>query len=170
MDIHPLVLQLRFARTELLRVLEGLSAEDAERRLLPMNSIGWMVGHLANHEASFWLLLAQGDTTYRWLHSAVATGKPASTPPLADMLAAWREITAKSDAYLDTLTPEMTLTSMEWKGQPYKENIGTMLLHLIYHYFFHIGEAHAARQMMGHTGLPDYVNDMDEYAWSGERA
>ena len=44
-----------------------------------------------------------------------------------------------------------------------------MLLHLIYHYFYHIGEAHAARQMMGHTGLPDFISDMDDFAWGGER-
>lgn len=165
MSVHPLVVQLRFARAELLRMLEGLAAEDAGRRLLPMNSISWMVGHLANHEASFWLLVAQGDTTYKWLASQVATGKPASTPPLDEMLAAWREITMKADAYLDTITDEVALSRLEWKGQPYRESVGTMLLHLIYHYFFHIGEAHAARQMMGHADLPEYVGDMDGYEW-----
>lgn len=169
MNVHPLVVQLRFARTELLRVLDGLSAEDAQRRMLPMNSISWMVGHLANHEASDWLLIGQGDSTYRWLHGMVASGKPASTPPLAEMLAAWREITARADPYLDTITPEMALSFPQWKGQPYRENTGTMLAHLIYHYFFHIGEAHAARQMMGHTGLPDFVGYMDDFAWTGER-
>ncbi|HEY9088151.1 MAG TPA: DinB family protein [Anaerolineaceae bacterium] len=169
MSVHPLVVQLRFARSELLKVLEGLPAEDAQRRMLPMNSISWMVGHLANHEASFWLLIAQGDSTYRWLHGMVASGKPASTPPLVDMLAAWREITAKADAYLDTISAESAVSSLDWKGQPYRENVGTMLLHLIYHYFYHIGEAHAARQMMGHTGLPDFISDMDDFAWGEER-
>ena len=169
MPVHPLVTQLRFARTELLRVLEGLSDEDAERRLMPMNSISWMVGHLANHEASFWLLIAQGDGTYRWLHNMVASGKPASTPPQADMLAAWKEITAKSDAYLDTITAGSAVSHLGWKGQPYKENVGTMLAHLIYHYFFHIGEAHAARSLMGHPDLPDFISEMDDFPWTSER-
>lgn len=169
MPVHPLVTQLRFARTELLRVLEGLSAEDAERRLLPMNSISWMLGHLANHEGSFWLLIAQGDGSYRWLHNMVATGKPASTPPLADMLAVWQEITAKADPFLDTITADTITTSLDWKGQPYKENLGSMLAHLIYHYFFHIGEAHAARSLMGHQDLPDFVSEMDGYFWTAER-
>ena len=44
---HPLVEQLRFARHEFQRALEGVSDEDARRRLLPMNCISWNIGHLA---------------------------------------------------------------------------------------------------------------------------
>jgi len=29
-----------------------------------------------------------------------------------------------------------------------------------YHYWFHIGEAHAVRQMLGHGNLPDFVSDL----------
>jgi len=56
---HPLVTQLRFARRELLWGLEGVTAEEAQHRFLPMNCISWMVGHLADHEHSYWLGLAQ---------------------------------------------------------------------------------------------------------------
>ena len=45
---HSLVTQLRFARSEFLRCLDGISEDDAARRLLPMNCISWMIGHLAN--------------------------------------------------------------------------------------------------------------------------
>ena len=41
---HPLVDQLRFARSEFRRGLEGISDEDALTRLLPMNSLGWKIG------------------------------------------------------------------------------------------------------------------------------
>jgi len=44
---HPLVVQLRFTRGEWQRSLEGVSEEDAVRRLAPMNSISWDGGHLA---------------------------------------------------------------------------------------------------------------------------
>ena len=47
---HPRVDQLRFARSEFVRGLRGLTEADAQQRLLPMNSISWMVGHLAWHE------------------------------------------------------------------------------------------------------------------------
>jgi hypothetical protein len=40
---HLLVSQLRFARAEFLRGLEGLTAEEGLRRFEPMNSIGWTI-------------------------------------------------------------------------------------------------------------------------------
>ena len=42
---QPLVIQLRFARSELMPALEGVSDEEARRRCEPMNCISWMVGH-----------------------------------------------------------------------------------------------------------------------------
>ncbi|MCB0126692.1 MAG: DinB family protein, partial [Caldilineaceae bacterium] len=57
---EPLVTQLRFTRSELARCLQGVSAEDAQRRLKPMNSISWLVGHLASQEQFLWLERAQG--------------------------------------------------------------------------------------------------------------
>ena len=57
---HPLVAQLRFTRSEFLRALEGLTPEEAARRIQPMNPIAWMVGHLAWHEQLLWLDRAQG--------------------------------------------------------------------------------------------------------------
>jgi hypothetical protein len=35
-----------------------------------------------------------------------------------------------------------------------------MLTRNIYHYWFHTGEAHAIRQMLGHGRLPQFVGDM----------
>jgi hypothetical protein len=29
-----------------------------------------------------------------------------------------------------------------------------------YHYWYHLGEAHAIRQMLGHQDLPQFVGDM----------
>ncbi|HJO63064.1 MAG TPA: hypothetical protein QF571_09630 [Desulfobacterales bacterium] len=55
-----MVTQLRFARTEFMRCLEGVFAEDASRRLLPMNCISWIVGHLAYQEHLYWVVRAQG--------------------------------------------------------------------------------------------------------------
>ena len=57
---HLLVSQLRFARSEFARALDGVSAEDAVRRIMPLNCISWMVGHLANQENRYWVNLGQG--------------------------------------------------------------------------------------------------------------
>jgi len=48
--IHPLVTQLRFTRSEWLRGLKAVTAEEAARRFGPINPIAWMIGHLAWQE------------------------------------------------------------------------------------------------------------------------
>jgi len=35
---------------------------------------------------------------------------------------------------------------------------------LTYHYWYHLGEAMAARQILGHSQLPDFVGDIDSLA------
>ncbi len=157
---HPLVIQLRFARLEFVRCLEGVTDEEARRRFEPMNCISWLVGHLANQENTYWVLIAQGKQIRPDLYPLVGYGKPASAPPLVEMWAAWREVTAVADQYLDTLTTDTLQTYFEWKGKPMQESVGTMLQRNLYHYWFHTGEAYAVRQMLGHTGLPDFVGDM----------
>ena len=75
---HPRVDQLRFARSEWQRGLAGLSEVDAGIRYLPMNSISWMVGHMAWHERLCWMRRARGVKVERVL-DAFATGRPTST-------------------------------------------------------------------------------------------
>jgi hypothetical protein len=84
------------------------------------------------------------------------------------MWAAWHEVTAVADHYLDTLTVETLQTHFEWKGQPMPESVGTLLQRNLYHYWFHNGEAYAVRQMLGHTNLPDFVGDMSAALYQPE--
>ncbi len=159
---HRLVEQLRFTRSELLRGLEGVTGQEAVRRFEPMNSLSWIVGHLASHEQRSWLQRAQGIT----VNTAVEVcgfGKPASTPPLDEMWAGWHAITQASDTYLDALTDETLQTHFMIDGQPHPENIGTVLYRVTYHYWYHIGEAQAIRQLLGHTGLPQFVGKIPPY-------
>ncbi len=166
--IHPSVIQLRFARSEFLRCLDGVSEEDGQKRRLPMNSISWMVAHLANQENWYWNTFGQGKKLYLELNDLVGFGKPATTPALDEMWAIWREVTAVADPYLNTLTSEILQTHFEWKGKPMGETIGTMLLRNIYHYWFHIGEAHAVRQQLGHEDLPQFVGRMETAVYTPE--
>jgi hypothetical protein len=156
----PLVTQLRFARSEFVRCLDGVSPEDAVRRILPMNCLSWSVGHLAVQEQAYWVLLAQGRMVVPGLHNLVGFGKPASTPPLAEMWSAWHSITQAADEYLDTLAAAALATHLVYKGEQRIESIGTLLYRNIYHYWYHLGEAHAIRDMLGHPNLPDFVGDM----------
>jgi uncharacterized damage-inducible protein DinB len=160
MPIHPLVLQLRFARSEFARCLEGVSEEDGIKRLLPMNSISWMVGHLANQEQAYWVMLAGKPLVAPELNGLVGSGKPASTPPLAEMWAAWKAVTQAADAYLDTLTVESLQEFFVRGERKLDESKGTLLMRNLYHYWFHTGEAHAVRQMLGHPNLPQFVGEI----------
>lgn len=161
---HPLVDQLRFARSEWVRALDGVSDEDARRRLTPMNSISWMVGHLAWQENRYWLRFAQGQDVAPHLHALVGYGKPATTPPLDEMWSAWHTVTEAADVYLDTLTIELLESYYQRRGKDISESVGTLLQRVIYHYWYHTGEAMAIRQMLGHSNLPEFVGSFAEKA------
>jgi len=164
----PLVSQLQFARSEFMRCLSDLDPAEALRRVEPLNCLSWMVGHMASQEQAFWLLIAQGRTLFPDLHRLVGTGYPASTPPLDEMVTAWKDITAAADEFLLTLTPSSAIKHLQWKNKPYPESIGTLLQRNIYHYWLHTGEAHALRSILGHPNLPDFIGDMDRYAYRPE--
>ena len=165
---HPLVTQLRFARSEFVRGLEETPPADALRRLEPMNCISWSVGHLAGQEHFLWVMAAQDANIAPNLHQWVGTGKPASTPPWDEMWATWRQVTAKADEYLDTIDEATLSTHLSFSGKALPEPVGILLLRNIYHYWFHLGEAHAARQVMGHPKLPQYVGDMEGVRYGRE--
>ena len=167
--LHPLVTQLRFTRSEFVRCLDGISDADARQRLEPMNCISWIIGHLAEQEHRYWLLLAQERPLYPDLYKLVGYGQPATTPPLDEMWATWRAITEAADSYLDTLTVDTLQTHLSWKDKPLEESIGTMLYRNIYHYWFHTGEAHAIRQQLGHTDLPQFVGDLSSALYTPEQ-
>jgi len=162
------VTQLRFARSEFVRGLDGVTPADAVRRVMPMNSLGWMVGHLANQEHRFWVTAAQGRVVAPDLHARVGNSTPASTPPLDEMWAVWGAVTGAADGYLDSLTTPRMQAFLERDGRPLAETIGTLLSRTIYHYWFHTGEVAAVRQLLGHVNLPQFVGDMTEAAYRPE--
>jgi uncharacterized damage-inducible protein DinB len=159
---HLLVVQLRFARSEFVRCLEGLSAEDGKVRLGPMNSISWMIGHLANQEHFYWCVMAQDKFVAPGLNDLAGTGRPPSTPPLDEIWAVWKTVTETADPFLDSLQEDQLTEFLQFKDRTARENTGTMLLRNIYHYWFHTGEAHAARQQLGHGDLPQFVGSMEK--------
>lgn len=186
---HPLVTQLRFARSEFVRCLEGISDADSRVRLLPMNCISWMVGHLAAQEQDYFVFFPQGKVPHPQMNISHGFGQPATTPPLAEMWEVWDEVTAAADPFLDSVTADQLEIHLEQStaaldqalfvyGQADKlqtgqdrirsmENIGTRILRVTYHYFFHTGEAHAIRQQLGHPDLPYFVGEMPDYLFRG---
>jgi hypothetical protein len=158
---HYLVRQLRFARSEFARCLEGVTEAEGQQHIGKMNSLGWIVGHLANHEHFLWVRAAQGKELYPGLTDLVGYGKPASTPSVEEMWETWRAISTCADDYLETLTGEIMGETLELDGKAFRENIGTCLMRNTYHIWFHLGEAHAIRQGLGHSP-PDFVGPFGE--------
>ncbi len=164
---HPLVDQLRFTRTEWRRALRGLPARDGLVRLESMNSIGWIVGHLAWQEQRYWLTRTQGETPVPELNDQVASGGPATTPPLPEMLTAWRTVTSLADPWLDGLTSNELAAPLAGPGP--RRTVGDALHRVTYHYWFHIGEILAIRQVLGHQRLPEFVGPIERTAPYRER-
>ena len=159
--VHPLVAQLRFTRGEFVRGLRGVTEEEAGRRFLPMNCISWNVGHLAWQEQRYWLWRAQGQLLLPEVNKLFAYGAPASTPPLAEMWEAWRTITAAADPWLDEVTTETLQAHVGRDGKASPYIYGSLLQRVIYHYWYHLGENMAIRQMLGHEKLAQFVGDID---------
>jgi uncharacterized damage-inducible protein DinB len=163
-EIHPLVTQLRFTRAEFIRAVKGIDEEDAQRRVLPMNSISWNVGHLAWQEQRYFLGYAQNVSLYPDIAKEFSVGAPASTPPLERVLGAWQKITTAADPWLDKLTTSDLLAHAVSKGKQIAYIHGNLLQRVIYHYWYHIGENMAIRQQLGHMSLPQFVGNIDDYA------
>jgi hypothetical protein len=159
---HPLVEQLRFTRAEVERALRGVPEADGSRRLAPMNSIGWIVGHLAWQEQRYWLARAQRMTPVPLLDELVPNGGPATTPSLRRMRAARREVMTAADPWLDALTSADLLRDLPPPGP--RRTIGDALHRVTYHQWFHVGEVLAIRQLLGHPRRPEFVGGLEATA------
>lgn len=158
---HPLIDQFRFTRREWLRGLDGVSESDGARHFGQMNCISWTVGHLAWHEQRYWLERSQGKILFPMLNELFAYGAPMSTPSLKEMLDCWQQVTQAADPLLDSLTTVRFQEELLLNGQAVGQTVGSALRRITYHYWYHIGEIQAIRQLLEHPNLPEYVGDIE---------
>ena len=158
---HPLVDQFRFTRSEWLRGLQGITEEEGAQHFGTMNCISWTVGHLAWHEQRTFLQRPQDKLIFPQLNELFAYGAPMNTPSLKEMMETWQIITEAADSYLDSLTTEILQTDLLSNGKSVGQSRGSALRRITYHYWYHIGEIQAIRQMLGHTNLPEYVGNIE---------
>jgi hypothetical protein len=161
---HPLVDQLRFTRGEWLRALRGVTEKDAKVHHGQMNCISWIVGHLAWQEQRYFLIRPQAKMLRPDIQTRFTTGGPMSTPALKETLAAWRQITKTADPFVEKLTTRVLLKDLPLDGKKSGQTQGDALRRLTYHYWFHIGEILAIRQMLGRKRLPEYVGAIEAKA------
>ena len=157
--VHPLVDQLRWMRSEFQRGLAGVSEADAERRVGQMNSIGWIAAHMAWQEQRQWLTRGQGTTPHPELDELAPNGGPATTPSLALVQELWAAVAAASNPWLDALTSSDLERDLPGPGP--QRTIGSALLRVTYHGWFHLGEILAVRQVLGQSGLPEFAGNID---------
>lgn len=81
-----------------------MSEKDGRVHHGQMNSIGWIVGHLAWQEQRYLLWRPQKKMLRKDVQTRFTTGGKMSTSALAETLATWREITTASEPFLDALT------------------------------------------------------------------
>lgn len=161
---HPLVVQLRFTRSEFIRGIREVPDDEARRRVGPMNSISWNVGHLAWQEQQYFITWPSGARPFPDIDREFVSGGPASTPPLSRVIDAWRAITGAADPWLDTLKSDDLERHVVSGGIELKRRYGDLLQRVIYHYWFHTGENAAIRQQLGHERLPQFVGSIDAKA------
>ena len=161
---HPLVDQFRFTRSEWLRGLEGVSEEDGARHFGPMNCIGWTVGHLTWHEQRTWLTRPQNKILFPKLNELFAYGAAMNTPSFEEMIGTWHTVTQAADPFLDSLSTVTLQNELLFNGKPVGQTLGSALRRVTYHYWYHIGEIQAIRQMLGHKDLPEYVGGIETEA------
>ena len=156
--MHPLVSQLNFACEEFDRTLEGINNDDANKRLLPSNSIAWTIAHVASHLHFVLLQAAQGENPYPKLRQIVKS--PDEATDLGELLSMWRAVKEASVAYLADATPELMDSHFQWNGKDMPESVGTSILRIINHIWYHNGEIQVIRQQLGHTDLPQFVGNL----------
>ena len=76
----------------------------------------------------------------------------------------WHTVAEAANPYLDSLTTEILLTDLLLNGEVVGQTRGDALRRVTYHYWYHIGEIQAIRQMLGHKELPEYVGDIETEA------
>jgi hypothetical protein len=80
------------------------------------------------------------------------------------MFEAWHAVTQASDPFLDSLTTEGLQADLPLEGKPVGQTIGSAMRRMTYHYWYHIGEIQAIRQLLEQPDLPEYVGPIETEA------
>jgi hypothetical protein len=162
---HPLILQLRFTRSQFARVVKGVTEEEATRRPHGLNAVGWSVAHLTWQEQKYFLDDGQGERPYPDVDRAYRPGAPASAPALEATLRVWRDVTCRADPWPDDLdVAAMAAPYRKKDGSDGARIVGDLPQRVLYHYWLHLGQVVAVRRLLGHEKVPQFVGNVDRQA------
>ena len=77
------------------------------------------------------------------------------------MRAAWIKVTKESETFLDSLKTRDLMRDLPRDGKPTGQTFADAMRRMTFHYWFHMGEILAIRQMIGGKGLPEYVGNLE---------
>ena len=144
----------RYALSEFERGIEGVTDDEAQVQLTKadeskMNAIAWIVAHIAWH----WLRVGKQATQESEGDRSLSVWNTDPTPP--PMKVALRRLNSAkaSVSWIDDAGSDVLSRSGG------RENVGTALMRVVLHTWFHIGEINAIRQMLGHDEIV-YVGEM----------
>lgn len=80
--MHQLAQMVKLMRQEFDRGLQGISDEDARKRLGAMNCISWIVGHVAHQQHAFFVAWPGHEDVEEPAYLPFGYGAPPSEPPL----------------------------------------------------------------------------------------
>jgi len=129
-----------------------------------MNCISWTVGHLAWQEQRYFLERAQGRLLFPELNTTYAYRAPMGTPPLAEARRMWEQVVEAGADYLGGLTSRTLQEQLLLDGKSVGQSVGSALRRMTYHYWYHLGEIQAVRQLLGQVDLPEFVGDIETLA------
>lgn len=158
---HHLVRKVKHVRQELRRAIEGLSVADMEKRVAGINSVVWIIGHLAWHEQLYWLerrglpLVSAQLADYGFGRTV-----PEHMDTFETLFAQWQKVTESSNDWLESLNTEDLRGHLKGENRSESENIGSKLMRVIGHYYLHIGQITAIRKILGYN-VPPFVGSQE---------
>ena len=157
----------RFTQAEFQRGLEGLTDEEARTRMRKadgseMNAISWTVGHIAGH----WLLVASAGGDEEPDRALLRYfGQKADSTPL--LLTVALRLLEEAEASIDWLLSADESLLSSTPDDLRRESVGTRVMRVVLHTWFHIGEINAVRQILGHDEI-GFVGDITGHLeWRG---
>ena len=148
-------------RRELRRAIEGLNDVDMEKRVGGINSVAWIIGHLAWQEQAYWLE-PRGLPLVSAQLADYGSGKtvPEQMDTFETLFAQWQKVTESSNDWLESLSTEDLKGHLKGRKSFEKENIGSLLMRVIGHYYLHIGQITVIRKILGYN-VPAFVGSQE---------
>ena len=121
-------------------------------------SISWVVGHLLNGRCEILKLVdpeAENPFAEKF-DRLVAASDGSDYPPLEDLLSSWSDVSQQVFQALGTVTHEQLVNPIAEMGAPHEEkNLLGVLVYVVWHETYHMGQIGTIRTQMGLTPMID---------------